>query len=114
MHDKDYIEYLIDTIKKEGGATLKGGKIVTYDDGYQVALEGETIVIDSDTDLLHHIIAVYTLKLDCGVWENEEGFIEIDTTSVHISGYLQAMSLAEKNNQKAIYDWKRGETLEVK
>lgn len=83
------------------GLTLKGGKIIRYKTGYQVADYGfET------TDAREAINAVKAMNGNCGVWY-ENGIYYIDH-SFRVSVKREALEIGRRHNQISIYCWKNG------
>lgn len=90
----------------EGGATFKDGSPVIHHSGYQVAILYDAVEY-GNTPEEHQALyeALYNLP-DGGIWLNPDtNMIEVDLLTVHISNKMDALNLAKKFNQKAIFDW---------
>jgi hypothetical protein len=92
----------IRTLRKlgnEDGLTLKGGKIITYKSGWQVATEGkETANIQEAMQIIREY------KGDCGVWYNE-GIYYIDK-SHRVNTKREALAIGRECNQMSVLRWK--------
>ena len=88
----------IKKLKENEGLTLKGGKIINYKTGYQVATEGiET------TDPNEAIKAVRAYGGDCGLWfSNGTYFID---KSKRIATKREAVKIGKEHNQISIFNW---------
>lgn len=92
----------IRTLRKLGnndGITLKGGKIVTYKTGYQVATEGVEV---NNVEEIRAIVKKY--GGNCGIWYNE-GTYYIDKCH-RVKNKMDAIKAGKQYNQLSIYDWK--------
>lgn len=81
------------------GLTLKGGKIIRYKSGWQVADYGYELRTAEEA-----IKVVRQLKGDCGIWY-ADGIYYIDH-SFRISTKKEALAIGRKYNQISIYSWK--------
>lgn len=93
----------IRTLKKlrnNDGLTLKGGKIISYKTGYQVATEGlET------TSAREAINAVKAYGGNCGVWfSNGVWFID---RSIRVNTKTEALKIGRDHNQISILGWRK-------
>lgn len=91
----------IRTIRKlqnNDGLTLKGGRIVTYKTGYQVADYGIEC-----TTAQAAIEAVRSYKGNCGIWYSE-GVYYIDH-SFRISTKKEALAVGRAHKQISILKW---------
>lgn len=85
-------------LQNNDGLTLKGGKIITYKSGWQVATEGiET------TDIKEVMKAIKAYKGDCGVWYSE-GIYYIDK-SHRVSTKREAMRIGRLCKQISVLCW---------
>ena len=92
----------IRTIRKlqnNDGLTLKGGKIITYKTGWQVADYG----IEAATPETA-MQAVKMYKGDCGIWY-ADGIYYIDH-SFRITTKHEALTIGRKFSQISIWGWK--------
>lgn len=90
----------IQKLKNNDGLTLKGGRIITYKSGWQVATEGiET------RDARKAIEAVKAYKGNCGIWF-ADGVYYIDK-SLRKDTKREALELGRLHNQISIFGWKR-------
>lgn len=89
------------------GLTLKGGKIITYKSGWQVAIWG--VVAYSPEEA---IIAVRKMTKaigndgNCGVWL-QDGVYYIDCSYREDTKWL-ALKVGQEHDQISIYGWKNG------
>jgi hypothetical protein len=100
---------------KKGGGTFKNGKPIQYNYGFQVALKQHD----------KHIYTVYEIEkiaelidsrsyADCGIWlNNKTGLVEVDSVTVHITDIVQAFRIARDNDQLAIFDWDRMDSIDL-
>lgn len=92
----------IRTLKKltnNDGLTLKGGKLITYKSGWQVATEGkETMNIQEAMKMIKEY------KGNCGVWFSE-GIYYIDK-SHRVNTKREAMQIGKECNQISVLNWK--------
>jgi ribose 5-phosphate isomerase len=95
-------------IKKYGGATVKNGKIINYKSGYQVAIDSQEKIFKSFKKALEFIKSLKS----CGVWINKN-LIYIDTNTKRVSSKKNAIEIAKKNNQLAIWDWKNKKEIKI-
>lgn len=85
-------------LSNNDGLTLKGGRVITYKTGWQVATEGvET------TDITKAMRAVKSYGGDCGVWFSE-GVWYIDK-SRRVTTKREALKLGRECNQISILKW---------
>lgn len=91
----------IRTLKKlnnNDGLTLKGGKIITYKSGWQVATEGVEL-----TTMVEAMKAIKTYDGNCGIWFSE-GVWYIDR-SRRVSTKREALEIGRACNQQSILKW---------
>lgn len=92
----------IRTLKKltnNDGLTLKGGKVITYKSGWQVATEGQ------ETDNIQEaMMMVRQYKGDCGVWYSD-GIYYVDK-SHRVSTKREAMQIGRECNQISVLNWR--------
>ena len=86
-------------LQENDGLTLKGGKIIRYKTGWQVADYGYELWTAEEA-----IKIVRQLKGDCGIWY-ADGIYYIDH-SFRISTKKEALAIGRKYNQISIYGWK--------
>lgn len=86
-------------LQENDGLTLKGGKIIRYKTGWQVADYGYELRTAEEA-----IKVVRQLKGDCGIWY-ADGIYYIDH-SFRISTKKEALAIGRKYNQISIYGWK--------
>ena len=93
----------IRTIKKltnNDGITLKGGKVIEYKTGWQVATYGVEVKTAREA-----INAVKTYGGNCGVWF-AEGIYYIDK-SFRVDTKKEALRIGREHNQISIFGWSR-------
>lgn len=92
----------IRTLRKLGnndGLTLKGGRLITYKTGWQVATEGiET------RDQREAMNAIKAYGGNCGVWFSE-GIYYIDK-SKRVNTKREAMEIGRACNQISVLNWR--------
>ena len=92
----------IRTIKKlaeNDGLTLKGGKVVTYKSGWQVADHG--IEAKSAEEAIK---AVREMKGNCGVWFSE-GIYYVDH-SFRVATKREAIAIGRAHAQISVLNWR--------
>lgn len=90
---------MLKSLKNNDGATLKGGKLITYKTGWQVATEGmETKSVDEAAAMIE------TYGGTCGVWYSE-GIYYIDK-SHRVKTKREAMMIGRACNQISVLNWK--------
>lgn len=92
----------IRTLKKlanNDGLTLKGGKLITYKSGWQVATEGK-----ETANIYEAMQMIREYKGNCGVWFSE-GIYYIDK-SHRVNTKREAMQIGRECNQISILNWK--------
>jgi hypothetical protein len=100
---------IIDAVRRAGGATVEGGRLVSHGAGFQVSIGEE--VKNEDINLLALYIDVYDLKA-YGLWfDDSAGVWYLDTKSAHIMDQEEAEALGRKHKQRAIWDWKAGAAI---
>lgn len=100
----------------EGGATFKDGAVVRYDRGFQVSILFQTVYYDNNYyDRERLLEAINDNKLpDGGIWFNKKtNKIEVDLLTVNISDFDYAIRLAKHFEQKAIYNWYHGVSIDI-
>ena len=93
----------IRTIKKltnNDGITLKGGKIIEYKTGWQVAVYGVEVKTAREA-----IEAVKAYGGNCGVWF-ADGIYYIDK-SFRVDTKKEALKIGREHNQISIFGWTR-------
>ena len=87
-------------LSNNDGLTLKGGRIINYKSGWQVATEGiET------TNINEVIPAIKKYNGNCGIWF-ADGIYYIDR-SFRVDTKKEALSIGRAHNQISIFGWKR-------
>jgi hypothetical protein len=104
----------LEALIEQGGATFKDGAVVTYEEGYQVAILYDAVYYPNTSEdrerLLVHIN--HGILQDGGMWFNPEtNKIEVDLLTVHITNITDAKNLARHFKQKAILNWKTFESI---
>ena len=89
----------INKLANNDGLTLKGGKIITYKTGWQVATEGVEVRTAREA-----INTIKAYKGDCGVWYSE-GIYYIDK-SKRVNTKHEAMEIGRQCNQQSILNWR--------
>ena len=92
----------IRTLKKltnNDGLTLKGGKLITYKSGWQVATEGK-----ETTNIYGAMQMIKEYKGNCGVWFSE-GIYYIDK-SHRVNTKREAIQIGRECNQISILNWR--------
>lgn len=92
---------LLKNMKENDGFTLKGGKLIRYKTGWQVATEGVETVSPTRA-----YTAIQHYNGNCGVWYSG-GVYYIDK-SHRVKTKKQAMEIGRKHNQISVYGWARG------
>lgn len=93
----------IRTIRKlanNDGITLKGGKVIEYKTGWQVAIYGVEVKTAREA-----IEAVKTYGGNCGVWF-ADGIYYIDK-SFRVDTKKEALRIGREHNQISIFGWSR-------
>lgn len=93
----------IRTIRKlvnNDGITLKGGKIIEYKTGWQVAIYGVEVKTAREA-----INAVKAYGGNCGVWF-ADGIYYIDK-SFRVDTKKEALRIGREHNQISIFGWSR-------
>ena len=93
----------IRTIRKlanNDGITLKGGKVIEYRTGWQVAIYGVEVKTAREA-----IEAVKAYGGNCGVWF-AEGIYYIDK-SFRVDTKKEALRIGREHNQISIFGWSR-------
>ena len=88
----------IKNLKNNGGLTLKNGKKVTYNSGWQVATEG--IETKSAREAIN---AVKAYNGNCGVWF-ADGVYYVDK-SKRVNTKTEAMAIGRACNQISVLKW---------
>ena len=81
------------------GLTLKGGKIITYKSGWQVATEGK-----ETTDIKEAMQMIRAYKGDCGIWYSE-GVYYIDK-SHRVNTKREAIKVGRECKQISVLNWR--------
>lgn len=89
----------INKLTNNDGLTLKGGKIITYKTGWQVATEGVEVRTAREA-----INAIKAYKGDCGVWYSD-GIYYIDK-SHRVNTKREAMEIGRQCNQQSVLNWR--------
>jgi len=105
-----FIEKVIDYLLKNNGVTVQNNEIVEYEKGYQVSLKGSEKVFSLFQ--FGELRKKLSKEKDYGLWifDNKIYFDK----SIHIDNYAQAVKIAQKNNQKAIYAWDVKESIFIR
>lgn len=93
----------IRTIRKlnnNDGITLKGGKVIEYKTGWQVAIYGVEVKTAREA-----IEAVKAYGGNCGVWF-ADGIYYIDK-SFRVNTKKEALRIGKEHNQISIFGWSR-------
>lgn len=93
----------IRTIRKlnnNDGVTLKGGKIIEYKTGWQVAIYGVEVKTAREA-----IKAVKAYGGNCGVWF-ADGIYYVDK-SFRVDTKKEALRIGKEHNQISIFGWSR-------
>ena len=93
----------IRTIRKlanNDGITLKGGKIIEYKTGWQVAIYGVEVKTAREA-----IKAVKAYGGNCGVWF-ADGIYYIDK-SFRVNTKKEALRIGKEHNQISVFGWSR-------
>lgn len=86
-------------LSNNDGLTLKGGRIINYKSGWQVATEGiET------TNINEVIPAIKKYNGNCGIWF-ADGIYYIDK-SFRVDTKKEALTIGRAHNQISIFGWK--------
>lgn len=93
----------IRTIRKlanNDGITLKGGKVIEYKTGWQVAIYGVEVKTAREA-----IEAVKAYGGNCGVWF-ADGIYYVDK-SFRVDTKKEALRIGKEHNQISIFGWSR-------
>ena len=93
----------IRTIRKlvnNDGITLKGGKVIEYKTGWQVAIYGVEVKTAREA-----INAVKAYDGNCGVWF-ADGIYYVDK-SFRVDTKKEALRIGREHNQISIFGWSR-------
>ena len=93
----------IRTIRKlnnNDGITLKGGKVIEYKTGWQVAIYGVEVKTAREA-----INAVKAYGGNCGIWL-ENGIYYVDK-SFRVDTKKEALRIGREHNQISIFGWSR-------
>lgn len=93
----------IRTIRKlnnNDGITLKGGKVIEYKTGWQVAIYGVEVKTAREA-----IEAVKAYGGNCGIWL-ENGIYYVDK-SFRVDTKKEALRIGREHNQISIFGWSR-------
>lgn len=93
----------IRTVRKlanNDGITLKGGKVIEYKTGWQVAIYGVEVKTAREA-----IEAVKAYGGNCGVWF-ADGIYYIDK-SFRVDTKKEALKIGREHNQISIFGWSR-------
>lgn len=93
----------IRTIRKlvnNDGITLKGGKVIEYKTGWQVAIYGVEVKTAREA-----IEAVKAYGGNCGVWF-ADGIYYVDK-SFRVNTKKEALRIGKEHNQISIFGWSR-------
>lgn len=87
-------------LSNNDGLTLKGGRVINYKSGWQVATEG------IETANINEVIpAIKKYNGNCGIWF-ADGIYYIDK-SFRVDTKKEALSIGRAHNQISIFGWKR-------
>jgi ribose 5-phosphate isomerase len=101
---------MYDALLKNGGGTLKDGKLIEYKTGYQVAISSQEKTF-SKLGQLVYFIQKNKLR-SVGVWRDGALWF-LDTNTKRINTKKEAIELAKKYHQIAIWNWKKSQTVYV-
>lgn len=105
---------IIAYIEAHGGATIKDGKIVTFDTGYQVSFRDVYLVERHELKkYLKIAIAFAADYAHTGVWYDDERQRYCIDYSKHVKTFNEALTLGKMMNQKAIYDWAADDSVDI-
>ena len=90
----------INKLQNNDGITLKGGQIVTYKSGWQVATDG--IEVSTAREAIN---AVKAFGGNCGVWL-ADGIYYVDR-SKRVNTKREALAIGRACNQISIFGWAR-------
>ena len=91
------IEMLME-LKNNDGMTLKGGRLITYKSGWQVATEGK-----ETTSAVEAFAMIMEYEGNCGVWFSE-GIYYIDK-SHRVATKREAMEIGRACHQISVLKW---------
>ena len=86
-------------LNNNDGLTLKGGRIITYKSGWQVATEGK-----ETTSMAEAMAMIKQYKGDCGVWYSD-GVWYIDK-SHRVNTKREAMEIGRAHQQISVLCWR--------
>lgn len=87
-------------LQNNDGLTLKGGRVINYKTGWQVAIEG------IETANINEVIpAIKKYNGNCGIWF-ADGIYYIDK-SFRVDTKKEAIAIGRAHNQISIFGWKR-------
>lgn len=102
-------------VDAHGGATIKDGKVVTFDSGYQVSICDAYLVLRDDLEKYLKIAMEFAVDYAyVGVWYDEEEKLYCIDYSQRIESLDDALKVGKMMNQKAIYDWKEGDSVDIR
>lgn len=87
-------------LQNNDGLTLKGGYVINYKSGWQVAIEGT-----ETTNISEVIPMIKKYNGNCGIWFSN-GIYYIDK-SFRVDTKKEALSIGRAHNQISIFGWKR-------
>lgn len=99
-------------IVASNGITVSSGVKVSYESGYQVATREGLELINEDLGILLLTLDILDIQ-NYGIWRDGANWCA-DTNSIYEKDYDKAMQIAKDNDQKAIYNWADGNSIEVK
>ena len=100
----------LESIIKNGGATLMDGHRLEAEEGYIVALEGSEMQFKVNELKYHPEVMTILSKGLKGAWVND-GVLYIDSKLVFLKDYEAALLLAHKENQLGFWSWRAMETI---
>lgn len=86
-------------IQNNGGLTLKGGKIITYKSGWQVADFGYEVATPEEVSRL-----IRQLGGNCGIWYCD-GIYYVDH-SFRVNTKREALEIGKAHNQISVLCWR--------
>lgn len=92
----------IRNIPEGGGLTLRHGKPISYNYGWQVGLHG---VECRTPEEVSKVIHSGEFRKSCGIWF--EGGIYYVDHCVHVTTKKEAVALGLQHNQQSVYSWGR-------
>lgn len=108
MDNINDIMALMSSMREDDGMTLKGGKVITYDAGFQIAKNG--YVCSSLEEAASYI---EEMNGDCGVWYHG-GDYYVDYSYYFNFSEKICKEIAKRWKQLSVFDWKTKKCVYVK